>query len=227
VLIALLLPNACSSEPYGPSFPRTLQALPCFVDHRFGLRFAISLGGLFVASVIAVMAIRGLRIGAGGRDSRHSADGPSWWYARGILLLLLGATLVFTVLGGCAQWSWFGCGHLPFVTVIRGLVVSLAALAIVLLAMVPARWPISRTDGSIRRASSFVSRLAFAMFAAGVVLALALPGGCGPSGPIMECVVVPRIGLRIGTMFVVATVAVWLTALGAHLQRGRTGRSSV
>jgi hypothetical protein len=223
LLAAVLLPNGCSSQWFGPGLS-TLQRMPCFVDQRFGLRFAIALGGLFSASAIAVMAIRGLWVLGGERDRRRSTDGAGWWYARGILALVLAAAMLFMVAGGCAPWSWFSCGLLPFDTAIRALIVSLPVLAIVALVTIAGRWPISRTNGRTDARDSLGPRLAFAVFAAGMVLAVAWPGGCGPTGPYLGCLPVPRMGLRIGTMFAGATVAIWLVALGALLERGRARR---
>jgi hypothetical protein len=224
LLGAVVVPNGCTSGPPGPGL-RQMSLMRCYVDQRFGLRFAIALGGLFVASAIGVMAIRGLRVRSGQRDRHRSTDGAAWWYARGTLLLLLAAAMLYMLAGGCEPWSWFSCGHLPFGTATRGLIVSLPALAIVALVAIPARWPISRGDGRSPAGGSLWPMLAFAVFAAGVVLALAWPGGCGPLGPLLACWPVPRLGLRIGTMFAAATVAVWLTAFGALGERRRTGRS--
>jgi hypothetical protein len=200
-----------------------MQGMRCAVDQRFGLRFAIALGGLFLASAIAVMAIRRLRVRAGESDRRHSTDGAAWWYARGTLLLLLAPTMLFLLAGGCSPWSWFSCGGLPFSTATRALIVSLPALAIVGLVTIPARWPISRNLGRSRHRGARWPMLGFAVFAAGMVLAVAWPGGCGPDTT-LACWVVPRMGLRIGTMFAGATLAVWLIALGALLDRRWTDR---
>jgi hypothetical protein len=226
VLAAVLLPNGCSSWPRGPGL-RQMWQMRCYVDQRFGLRFAIALGGLFVASAIAVMAIRGLRVRSGQRDRHRSTDGAAWWYTRGIVLLLLASTMLFMLAGGCEPSSWFSCGRLPFGTATRALMLSLPALTIVGLVTIPARWPISRTSVGAEGMPSLAPRLGFAVFAAGVVLAVAWPGGCGPTGPYLGCLPVPRMGLRVGTMFAGATVAVWLTAFGSLFERRWARWSSV